>query len=314
MFVDKYLGLYEQRYFGAGHKRTKYSILDSYISDEQFVMSAKIEQEGVWSQKGQSKKKQHLSTVDGIILSGMLVEKYLEITCENCSDWMLQSFEVHAASNPVEDVNHIVLYLDFDKSSLLEKRYAVNVSGMRVDLSFEQIKIEEQTNHGQQNYFSSHLKNSMLDLTDIHFISDDLVEADTQWMHQKMEYSGLGSAHTNEISLLEWLISFSQLCELMVYNHDKVSREESENLWMRSVKAEINISSLGLPNLETIHSFGKIDKAKIITKGGNSWSMLNVTTGTSDNQVLFTAKVAHILPSASIEMKHQVKKYCLMTK
>ena len=61
MYIDKYLGPYEQRYFGAGHKRTQYEIIDTYISYKQFILVAKMTQKGIWSQKGTKKKNQHLS-------------------------------------------------------------------------------------------------------------------------------------------------------------------------------------------------------------------------------------------------------------
>lgn len=297
MYIDKYLGPYEQRYFGAGHKRTQYEIIDTYISYKQFILVAKMTQKGIWSQKGTKKKNQHLSTIDSVILSTLLVDKYLEMVKENCSDWILKSFEVRSASQPVENVECIDLFLDFEKSSLENKKYAVNVSGMKVTLSFEQIDVDNQISKGQYNYFSSHLKYARHDLKAIDFASDDLVEGIIQRECQNQSYSGLGSAHAGEVSLLEYLVIFSQLCEILVYNHDKIDRKDSRNLWMRYIKAEIN----GVSDFQAVRAFAKVDRSKKIRKGDN-WSMLDVSAGTTDNRVQFTAKLAHILPVVPVNL------------
>jgi hypothetical protein len=61
--VDALLGDHRQRYFGDGHKRTLYNVVE--IDDTLF---GSITHSGTWSSKSQQEVQPHLSTLDGVIL------------------------------------------------------------------------------------------------------------------------------------------------------------------------------------------------------------------------------------------------------
>ena len=65
-------------------------------------------------------------------------------------------------------------------------------------------------------------------------------------------------------SILELLLVFSQMAEMLAYHADDIDRECSETLWMKNVKAELSQS---IPNDE-ISLIGKITKNKLLDMKG----------------------------------------------
>ena len=59
-------------------------------------------------------------------------------------------------------------------------------------------------------------------------------------MIKDIEYSGVGSLEQNYYSLLELLIIFSQMAEMLAYHIEEISREESNTMWMKQVSADLN--------------------------------------------------------------------------
>lgn len=76
MNINEILGEYDTRYFGAGHKNTEYLIKDIHkkeTSSYQANATVNISKKN-WSIKGGKIMKAHLSTIDALVLSCLLLE------------------------------------------------------------------------------------------------------------------------------------------------------------------------------------------------------------------------------------------------
>jgi len=105
--IDELLGDFRKRYFGDGHRRTVYDLIKCKNGDSHIWSGiGVVEQKGDWSLKSSQINRQHLSTIDGVILSSYALEHYLaEHTQIKVENLMLQSFDIKAGSEPVENVN-----------------------------------------------------------------------------------------------------------------------------------------------------------------------------------------------------------------
>ena len=97
-------------------------------------------------------------------------------------------------------------------------------------------------------------------------------------------------------SILELLLVFSQMAEMLAYHADDIDRECSETLWMKNVKAEL---SQPIPNDE-ISLIGKITKNKLLDMKGKDWKIFEMSGTDTKNRVRISSKIAHQLPSREV--------------
>ncbi|SER23242.1 AvrD family protein [Streptococcus gallolyticus] len=295
--VDALLGDHRQRYFGDGHKRTLYGV--TKVDDN---LLGSINHSGTWSSKSQQEVQPHLSTLDGVILASLLAEKYLESTGEDSSSYFLTKFEIKSGMKPIENLNEIPLIL---KSSVTENDYAlfnVLILDMKVSVTFRKNDSpKEVAGRGQifESFISNHLKNIQHDIYDISFL-DTLDTADKCSIFckanreniQSVDYKGISANFSNCYSLLELLIVFSQMAEMLAYHADNIDRDCSQTLWMKNVTAEL-VHPIPVDEIELL---GKIRKNKLIDMKGHNWKIFEMSGADTKNRICISSKIAHQLP------------------
>lgn len=295
--VDALLGDHRQRYFGDGHKRTLYGV--TKIDDNLF---GSISHSGTWSSKSQQEVQPHLSTLDGVILASLLAEKYLESIGEDSSSYFLTKFEIKSGMKPIENLNEIPLIL---KSSVTENDYAlfnVLILDMKVSVTFKNIDSSGKVagaGEGFEGFISNHLKNIQHDIYDISFL-DTLDTADkcsifckaNRANSQLVDYKGISANFSHCYSLLELLIVFSQMAEMLAYHADNIDRDCSQTLWMKNVTAEL---AHPIP-VDEIELLGKIRKNKLIDMKDHNWKIFEMSGADTKNRICISSKIAHQLP------------------
>lgn len=306
MFADDILGDYETRYFGAGHKRTSYKLKDFPDS------RAEIHQTDGWSVKDGCQMKPHLSTVDGIILAVMYVEKFMKennvhILLDNL---FLYSFEIKAGVVPVEDLMNISLNMKREEISSKEAYFEVVVEGMIIKLKFKSVEWSsfnnqdciQKVNNDDAHYFSEHLKNIKHIIGDISFGENSIACIMSREEIRNVSYNGIGKLLSNTISILEWLIIFSQMGQLLAYEIDSINRQESETLWMKNVKAEMDLP-VTYNNPQFVS--GGIVKSSLLNIKLKKWRIFEMAGSADNGNVRFEGKIAHVLPDSKKEVAHE---------
>lgn len=248
---------------------------------------------------------QHLSTIDGVILSTMFVEDFLFKNYKNIiiENLFMDSFKVKAGCTPIENLNDILIKIKKLTISNNSYSFIVDISNMRIELHFkeiENISIDKRLDNESKNYYSYHLKNVKHDIQNIKYPNNN--EICCEVLREKSGntiFSGIGSGFSNSISLVECLVFFSQMGQLLAYNYDLINREDSETLWMKQVKAKIDIPyKYSGPILAT----GKIVNCKLLKLGTDYWRTFEMDGGTADDYIHFSGKIAHKLPQARKEL------------
>lgn len=297
MDVNDILGNYVTRYFGAGHKHTTYAIADVKKNTKgNYVALASLDfNTDQWSTKNGIQQVAHVSTIDAITLSCLLIEKV--IASLNLDNYFIQKFDFKAGRSAIEDIKNIdmeVMNLIIDEPTISFKTI---LEGMKVSIVLKKSETYKQNNSDFTNsasFLNNHLKDTHLDINEINYLGDSGLSASVNRKRKpQATYHGLGSCLQDHLSLLEWLIVFSQIGEIMAYNYDHISRQYSNNLWMKHVTATFNEkATLSYP----IKTISEITKASIIKMKGNSWRILKEKGSDINNEVFFEAKITHQLP------------------
>lgn len=159
MNADDILGNYETRYFGAGHKHTTYAMTDvKKNTKNNYVAIARIDfNADQWSIKNGVQQVAHVSTIDAITLSCLMIEKV--VVPLNLDNYFIQKFDFKAGSNAIEDLDNIDMKLmnlrnlSFDDPTISFKTV---LEGMKVSIVLKKLefyKKEESTSTDSSNLF-----------------------------------------------------------------------------------------------------------------------------------------------------------------
>ncbi|MDF7682205.1 AvrD family protein [Lactobacillus sp. ESL0679] len=286
MDIDDILGNYEERYFGAGHRRTKYAIgkvvkLDSnrYAADAKVGLNKEN-----WSKKKGIEQTVHLSTIDSIILSCLMFEKINNH--KNLNNFYLYKFKFRAGKKPIEYTKSIkiqIFNILFNDKNI---SFKTEIEGMKISIELKKSNMQNKINNIQDNkrrFIDHHLTDTHLNVKDINYIDKTVLTANiSRKRDRNIEYCGLGSNLKQKLSILEWLVVFSQLGEALAYNYDNVLREDSNNMWMKRIVATCD------ENIDCDSS--------IVEMKGKKWRILKEKCSDNNNKVEFEAQITHELP------------------
>ena len=304
MFADDILGDFEKRYFGAGHKRTNYKLKEGSECEK-----AEITHTSNWSEKKGCLIKPHLSTVDGIILSVMYVEKYMidNMKFDVLDDMFLYSFEIKSGTCAIEDLKDISIKIRNEKILSSEADFEVSVEGMIVRLRFRKVSVQSiydecSKEQKKYNYISEHLKGIKHNIFGIEIDGDEITCTVSREKVDDYSYTGIGSILSKSMSILEWLIVFSQMGQILAYDIDSIDRQNSETLWMKNVKAEI-VNPVEYKG--NISVSGGVTKKSLLNIKSDNWRIFEMAGSSADGNVRFQGKIAHILPNEKKEVRYE---------
>lgn len=181
----------------------------------------------------------------------------------------------------------------------MEFHYRIN--GMKVILSYQSIKdctlIKPNIKKDGLDYISNHLKFLKHDIHNINQLGSTGIVCDiTRNIILPTEMNGINSNIQKIPSLIEWLVIFSQMAQVVAYNFDFMERSESQTLWMKYVKAEMKDFPVTSLHDRQFMAWGEIDQAKLLKIKNQSWRTFNLFGEVFDHNVTFIGKIAHQLP------------------
>ena len=318
--IDDLLGASHQRYFGAGYKQVKHNIENIHInpSTNNFDALVRIDYPASWSSKKTSKELQpHLSTIDVFVIAAQMCDAFIS-HCYHCSEgaskqaW-LRSLTVKAGKDSVLDLSNIPLSGQMVKSLKKEdslngfiSEFKLSLGGFTLSLEVDHSSLDNQYPNGPMEF--SNL-NELLGgekatfygeqyaniINHIYLNHIGCTEITGQIHIEKTDAynpnAGLGAAYSGCHNPLNLMICAAQISQVLVYQIDQLSRENTKNLWMRSIKVycpQPLVKGGGLPiKVET-------KKTRLIQKGEESWRMAELKATTPiDSEFYMESNVAH---------------------
>lgn len=289
MNVDTILGDRNTRYFGVGYKNANYEIITLDQEESEAMVKVNFGDE-VWSIKQGEARSPHLSTLDSVIISAMIVEQLLGP--EKSADYYVSHFDIRAGGEPVELSK--ALKVDFTQNG---NNFHFNILGMKINLSIRFGNHISNSDLGHESFLTQHLKQSELTIDGIDYLDQTSMATVAVKQAEGNDYAGLGSkTNDNGFSIFEWLIIFSQIGEMLTYQLDNLDRDDCANLWMKRISADYQDRVVNKKQLQRSRVIGEVLKSRVIDKDHHQWRTLTAHGSDINNQVYFSAQMAHELP------------------
>lgn len=238
--IDEFLGARESRYFGCGYVNTR-QVMSNFALEEKddvlnFSCIGSVLLPEVWSEKGESRQKPHLSSIDAIEFAILcLGSVFRQVFPEDeFSLELVEKMEVFAGKEPVEEsLDAITLHGSIREARPGAYVLEMGISSMRVSLVFFHEKRRSQFGVGQekQAIVINELMLNQGALNASAIVSPERKNTAESWALSSCFAAGL------------------QLGQVLLYKLDNLSRETSSTLWMRRLSIDIfpGIPALDMP-------------------------------------------------------------------
>ncbi|MGD7097409.1 AvrD family protein [Ralstonia pseudosolanacearum] len=263
--IDDLLGRRETRYFGNGYINTTRSVSDfeCFETDTglQFSCVAALELPSLWSAKGDSKQKPHLSSIDVIELATECTRRVFHQVFGG-REFSLESIRkllVGAGSEPVEEALDAISITGV-ASRLPDGAYHLRaqISSMSVDVTFS-VREEGRPRMTGENRNPISIENVTLN-------RNALTASAIVLPFQE--------SHDDSWSLSDCFASVAQVGQALLYNLDGIVREASNTLWMRKISMTL---FSGIPECNMPQPlYVRLDNSKKLKLGNDYWRSADV--------------------------------------
>lgn len=253
--VDDYLGPADERFFGAGYRRSEIDLHGIEVGPDGAAGTLAVGYPSDWSRKKVGiDLRPHLSTVDGILvavqLTDALLTSRLGLSAAERTVVALTRVVVRAGTAPDEDLGSLPVQATVRRSTLLDDgraATAVDVSVGRMSLRCDvthPVATRDPAPDGRavpdvlgdparrfwgEGYRASRqaVRDVEIDLTDLHATATVSTAALPTIVDQ-----GLGG-RPGPVTLVDAFVSSLQVFQILLYELDGLSRSESNTLWMQ---------------------------------------------------------------------------------
>lgn len=260
--IDQTLGDAKGRFFGAGFRQVRQTVREVHIDAgaKEVRASATIVYPSTWSKKRHSIQP-HLSTIDAYIIGAQLCEMYLReaygIDAQSSRRIWLRRCVLKAGSTPTLDLQAVPVHFTLtrterQKDSLCGylSSFTGRVGAMGVEFVIDHpmaavtdrvaryANATDLLGPPEQRYFGSAYTETDVGLYDVELDPQEnraRARLTLENASRLAELRGMGAAYVPFVSGLNAIVSVAQLAQALLYHYDDVSREASNNLWMRKV-------------------------------------------------------------------------------
>lgn len=261
--IDQVLGDSRGRFFGAGFRQVRQRILDVRIDARAKTVhaNAHIVYPPTWSKKNHALQP-HLSSIDAFMAGAQLCEMYLReaygIGALASRQMWIRRCVLKAGNVPTLDLEAVPALCTLLKTERSEdslcgylSSFTGRIGSMGVEFVIDHpliaatedvaVQYENATDllgpPGQRYYGAAY--------TETHVLMQD-VELDPvanrarsrlslEHPSQMQNLEGMGAAYVPFVSALNGIVSVAQLAQALMYHYDGITREASNNLWMRKI-------------------------------------------------------------------------------
>lgn len=316
--ISEYLGDKNNRYLSTGYKRVSRELKCIDIDRENCSVSmrARLSYDKTWSIKlGEYRDDIHLSTFDVAIFVVKACEVVLDKIC-GLSDLLIHRswvrfIDMKLGCESFLDLDNIPIQAIFTGSESRVNSISGTISTFSVTVGNAKAVVEidhplaENELLTDTDFFSLDLESNCLgcnyhkkDLDIVNLKYDHNEHAVDAEIHIKLDddYSsvlGIGKAYSTAFNIFDTIIISAQLGQFLVYSHDDIDRDKSNNLWLRSLVSELEkpVYSLGANNVTV-----KVLKSRHIKRRGEVWSVVEPILEFQDNHGYIRGDFVHLLP------------------
>lgn len=315
--VDDALGPAAGRFFGEGYQRVRYTLSDPAfeIGDDTLTGRAALTLTYPvdWSRKDGQDRAPHLSTIDALVVGARIAEQALAATGVAVSDLpaaFVRSLRIRAGSRPVEQLGRIDVrcarrgaarpVTGTGRAQTARSAFDVVIGAMRIDVEIEHPLPRAAGGVGATveppaaGVYVNGFADRRLRIAPVDVDPDTLTAAAGVRLSsvQKPQRAGLEGAYQPAVTVFDAFVTTLQLGQVLLYQHDGVSRDESNNLWMRQthIEREHPVAATDTP----VPAVTRLANVGLLSKGGHDWRTADVVGELAG--IAVTCSVTHQLP------------------
>ena len=276
--ADAYLGSSDARFFSSGYKKVNYQLADETILNKSYSANLRLLYPKDWSVKKKNRLPPHLSSIDVMLMSARSCGEIL--ASRSKEKFEISQMTIRASTKPLEDLNNVRIIFDIISESENTIMFVGKVGNMNVDL-----EVTNRENNDLQlssNFSTEGFKNSRQSIENIR-------------LNNKLESEAIVIKTVNgeiceHIDYIDAFVSGLQLGQILLYELDDVTREESNNLWMRNVnfKSSPKGNAYLNNNLEVF-----LENINLIKKDNTEWRSADIVANLKNIQ--FRCSITHQL-------------------
>ncbi|MCT6795041.1 hypothetical protein KJY74_24725 [Klebsiella pneumoniae subsp. pneumoniae] len=283
--VDEYLGDSKNRFFGGGYKKVSYRILKKNDDMDNISSLLTINYPDNWSVKRKGKNlKPHLSSIDVIITATNLCGELLNKSGEDICKYFIAELKVKAGKHAVEDLDSIESWMSLVDEKGIESFFKGMIGNMKVEVRLQRKindDIGDSENMLKPSFINGEFKDSSLRISDVVFMEGNIV---TAYLLKKDKVG-----KDDRTNILDFFLSALQLGQVLLYELDCLKRENSNNLWMRSLYIKKHDKEMLDKNIEV-----RLENSYVSMNNNLKWRHSDIVSRSEG--VDFVCAVAHVLP------------------
>ena len=309
--AEHFLGGKRRRYFASGFKKICCKLYNYQYSNESLTASLKLEWCKGWSVKTSGQMNQHIGSIESSSVALRLLELFLilkfNLTDEEIASSFIRKidFKVNPGNHTCDreiDVKVNSIHTEWVCFDALIGRFNIVVDNFTfmVEIQFsnqfksgafpyERFSQAITSNHG--NYYVRGYKTTSINIENLVLnLEDRSVAAVSQvkrLIHKRE--TGIGACDLRGLTFIDFLSIAGQLTQILLYKSDNITREESNNMWVRSLSAEFS----AVDPMPVVQSKAHFTEFKMVKMKEQTWRL--ATAQFEIGGINGWAKVCHIL-------------------
>ena len=310
--AEQFLGPKEERYFASGYKNITCELFNPHFSGDRLTASLNLDCGKSLSTKNGKIIDEHLGSIESSLIAIRSLELFLSVkynlTDNEISASCVKRIEFKTkpcspSSNQQNDIEVTPIHF-FGKNrdsftgifEILVKNFQFLIE-LDIDRQFNPSEPSDKrfteniintTHHYHQGYrlASIDIENLLLDLQNRSVIAESKVTHPN-----KVFEAGLGTKNLQGLSFVEFLSIAGQLTQVLLYKLENSSREESNNMWVRSLSADFLPVKTNQPIEVTSKAY--FTEFNLVKVKGELWR--TVSAKFEIGNIHGSAKVCHII-------------------
>lgn len=312
--IDDFLGARENRYFSNGYKGVNFAYSGMAFSNEVLTCNLNLSWNSSWGSKQGKSLAPHLGTVEYFNIAcaaadALICSLFKAADSDREKSW-IAGFSIKTQACNKGSYSNIAV-----KAMLMNTANAQSINGclsrirvqvgdmeMFVDVdhpAFERrsqldlIDLKQFENQIQNSYYTDGYKNSEMDISNLDAdFSANAICANIDYSSGGQNGICIGKQYLPFYSISDFILSTGQITQVLLYLIDRLSREQSNNLWLREMSVSYAKPTQDKSMTETV----TFTDYKRVRFKGDDWSM--VTLNAALGNIQSTIKVAHMLSKA----------------
>jgi len=319
--IDEILGDSATRYFGAGFRQVRHRLYDVRVDvrNRSANLVVEVQYPSAWSKKRNRELQPHLSTIDAMTVAADLAELYLRqaygLSAADAARCWIRRSVMKASATPTTDLAHVSASTTLERTEASADAICGHFSQLKCVIGSMNVElvvdhpIVEATNHSAsyaqiddalgpaacRHYAEGH-KGTFIDLSDI--VADAPDRAAATMILQPSPApgapDGLSASYEPFVSMMHALVAAAQMSQVVLYQFDQITRETSNNMWLRRLAMEMHRpTTIDRPLL--IQTW--ITKTNVLPMKASQWRSANFVTSFPGIQMDYN--LAHELTSTT---------------